>query len=198
MDGWKTIVSFLGWPMFRCELLVSGRVDTPDSWWPGTGPTWDQQIAGGLMCWEMSQVYVGMTNVYKCCNLRIGMFQTYHFYTLLKFWQLAPESLPVPKRKGLSSNHPFLQVRAVKLRGAILLSFLDSAFQLFELIKLSCFFWWESETEVNGTWTEFTSWERCMVAVCKRKNCRKWLLLLLACLRLNFLLPWFCWKMTQD
>ena len=27
MDGWNTIL-LLGWPIFRCELLVSGRVDT--------------------------------------------------------------------------------------------------------------------------------------------------------------------------
>ena len=27
MDGWKTIVSFLGWPIFRGKLLVSGSVD---------------------------------------------------------------------------------------------------------------------------------------------------------------------------
>ena len=26
MDGWNTILSFWGWPVFRCELLVSGRV----------------------------------------------------------------------------------------------------------------------------------------------------------------------------
>ncbi len=51
-------------------------------------------------------------------------------------------------------------------------SLVDFSFSTFEL---------SSWAEVNGTWTEFTSWERCMVAVCKRKNCRKWLLLLLAC-----------------
>ena len=110
-----------------------------------------------------------------------------------------PWTFAGPQKERIVFQPSILQGRALNFEVEYSIIICGFSFHLFEAYQVELFFLRDTETEVNGTWTEFTSWERCMVAVCKRKNCRKWLLLLLACLSkclihlTLFLLPVY-WK----
>ena len=90
MDGWNTTF-LLGWPIFRCELLVSGRVNPREM---GALHSHYKNMPKSRVKWSQQMVVEFVTS-HQHLGVQV-LFKTYTLKTDEHF-----------KRSGMSFNHHF-------------------------------------------------------------------------------------------